>query len=159
MKLSFNISRMIQIWMPEILCRPRHLAWLQVVLCPMSSLWAAVLIFYRLKLYQATITGETNRLTKALQDSYDPGIYIIQPSDYLDTAWIFLKNEPQLKTHDFVKAERKTPPEYDYRKSEYNPDFDFIIRLPRAAADKSAEIKRFLKNYILAGKKYLIELY
>lgn len=160
MKVSFNVNRLIEMWQPELLRKPKHLAWLQTVLKPVTTLWNAVLEYRNAKLYEATITGETNRLEKALQDKYEnPGIYFTQPTDYLDTAWIFLKIEPKFQEYDFLKSEEHEPPVYDFLKSEYDPDFDFVVRVPNSLSIYVNEIKAFLKKYILAGKRYKIELY
>lgn len=146
--------------MPELLRKPKHLAWLQSLFKPVITLWNAVLEYRIAKLYEATITGETNRLEKALQDRYDnDGIYIIHPTDYLDTAWIFLKDEPHFQEWDFLKSENHEPVEYDFLKREYDPDYDFIIRIPASLAAIVNDLKNWVKKYVMAGKRYKIELY
>lgn len=160
MKLSFNISRIIYSWLPELLRKPRLFAYLYVASKPLETLYSLMLEFRSQILYEATITGETNRLEKALQDKYDnPGIYFIQPTDYLDTAYIYQEFEPHFEEFDYLESEDHEPYEYDFLESEYDPDYDFILRVPTALALQTEAIKLFLKKYILAGKRYKIELY
>ena len=160
MKLSFDVNKLIKIWMPELLRQPRHLAWLGTILKPVATLWSYVLSYRTLKLYEATITGETNRLTKALQDRYtDNGIYIIQPTDYLDTAWIYTENEPHFQEYDFLEEENHIPVEFDFLEEEYDPEFDFVVRVPNVLANMIPDMKVWLKKYVMAGKRYKIELY
>ena len=160
MKLGFNVNRLIENWLSEAHRKPMRLAWLQSALKPLSNLWSAFLAFRLEILYEATITGETNRLEKALQDKFqDPNIYIIQPTDYIDDAWIYQQNEPHFQEWDFLVSESHEPVEFDYLSSEYDSDYDFVIRIPSALVLSVAKIKEFLKKYVMAGKRYNIELY
>lgn len=160
MKTAFNIDRLIQLYKPELLRKPRHLAWLQVCARPLKTAYLKFLSFRTSKLYEATITGEKNRLERALQDKYNSqGIYIIQQSDYLDTAWIWLKTEPVFQEYDFLSSENHEPKEWDYLKTEYDPDVDFSIRVPIALYSKVEELKAWVLKYVLVGKKYKIEIY
>lgn len=160
MKLSFNVNRLIEMWLSELDRKPKRLAWLQSGLKPLTSLWGLFLAFRTEMLYEATITGETNRLEKALQDKYgNPGIYIIQPTDYLDDAWIWKETEPHFAEYDHLESENHEPAEYDYLESEFDPDYDFVIRVPSALAMQVQVMREFLKKYVMAGKRYNIELY
>ncbi|MGJ1198826.1 hypothetical protein ACR777_05320 [Sphingobacterium spiritivorum] len=160
MKISFNINRLIEQYKTELLRKPRHLAWLQSVAKPLQTLYGYFLSFRIDKLYEATITGEKNRLEKALQDRYvNPDIYIIHQLDYLDTAWIWLKDEPVNHAWDFLKDEANPNQEYDYLRDEYDPEFDFIVRVPVVLGDKVPDLRAWIKRYVMAGKKYKIELY
>lgn len=160
MKLSFNVNRLIEMWLSELHRKPKRLAWLQSIAKPLATLWAALLAYRLEKLYEATITGETNRLQKALQDKFgSPGVYIIQPTDYLDNAWIWQENEEHFPEWDFLESENHLPAEYDFLESEYDPDYDFTIRIPAAVAASVPDIRIFMKKYVMAGKRYNIEVY
>jgi len=160
MRTGFDIGRLIEMYSPELLRKPKHLAWLQTCAKPLKTAWAGFLLFRKEKLYEAAITGETNRLERALRDRYgDNGIYILHPTDYLDTAWIWTKTEPVFPEHDFLMDE--TPPEWehDFLADEYDPEHDFVVRVPAALAGKTEEMRAWLKRYVMAGKRYKIELY
>lgn len=160
MRISFDIDKLITFYFPELLRKVKHLAWLQVCAKPLKTAYAAFLAFRSEKLYEASITGETNRLEKALQDRYvAPGIYIIHQLDYLDTAWIWTKSEPVIQEWDYLKDEADPTPEWDYLRDEYDPEFDFIVRVPLALSGIVEEMKVWLRRYIMAGKKYKVELY
>lgn len=160
MKLSFNVNRLIEMWLSELDRKPKRLAWLQSGLKPLTSLWTAFLTYRTEILYEATITGETNRLERALQDKYgSPGIYIIQPTDYLDDAWIWKADEPHFQEWDYLESENHEPAEYDYLETEFDPNYDFVIRVPSALALQVNKMREFLKKYVMAGKRYNIELY
>lgn len=160
MKLSFNVNRLIEMWLSELHRKPKRLSWLQSIGKPLATLWVMVLAYRSEKMYEATITGETNRLQKALQDKFgSPGIYIIQPTDYLDNAWIYQENEEHFTEWDFLEGENHLPAEFDFLELEYDPDYDFTVRVPTGMSDKIFEMKNFLKKYVMAGKRYNMEVY
>lgn len=160
MRISFNIDKLITIYFPELLRKVKHLAWLQSCSRPLKTAYQSFLIWRNEKLYEASITGETNRLERALQDRYnDVGIYIIHQLDYLDTAWIWTKHEPVFHEWDYLKTESDPTPEADYLRDEYDPEFDFIVRVPTAQLQNVEEMKVWLRRYVMAGKKYKVELY
>lgn len=159
MRTSLNINKLIDAWLPELLRKPKLVAFLQSGLKPMQTLHTTFLTYRDAKLYEATITGETNRLEKALQDKFGAGIYIIHPVDYLDTAYIYLETEPRQLEHDYLESENYQPKEYDFLESEYTSDFDFIVQVPDALESLTNEIKTQLVKYALYSKRYTIILY
>lgn len=145
---------------PEELRKIKLLSYLKFQFKPVATLWSAVLLYRTDKLREATITGETNRLETALQEKYgNAGIYIIQPTDYLDAAWIYKETEPHFEEWDYLESEAHEPTEYDYLETEYDPDYDFIVRVPEILVTMQADMRIFLKKYIMAGKRYKIETY
>ena len=136
------------------------IAWLMSLLKPVQDLHAAFVLFRQQMLRDITITSAVNRLTKALQDTFNnPGIYLIHPSDYLDFAFVHLSTEERVVEYDYLLDENHNPKEYDYLLDELNRDYDFIVRVPIALALSVDNITAFVNKYVMAGRRFKIELY
>lgn len=160
MRYSFNINKLIELILAKMFHRPKHLAWLKAALKPLDTTYGQLMIFRTNKLSEATINSSVNRFTKALNDKFNStGIYLVHQLDYVDNAFEFLEDEPHFSEYDFVSEETADPQDYDYLDDEYDPDFDFIVRVPAALILRKNEISAFVARYTMAGRRFTIELY
>jgi len=147
--------------MPSLLVKPIHYAWLKTLLVSINNTYAQFVVFINQQLADATIDSSVNRLTKALNDKFDPtgSIYLLQNDDYLAESFIYLETDTASPEYDYLESEDHEPADYDYLDDEYSHDYNFIVRIPVAIADKSAQINRFVGRYVFSGIKYTVETF
>jgi len=160
MRYSFNINKLIDLLLANMFHKPAHVAWLRSGLKPLKTTYAELMTLRGSKLAEATITSSVNRITKALNDKFNAtGIYLVHELDYVDSAFEFLAIDPHYDEFDYLGEENHTPPAFDFLSSEYDPDNDFIVRVPNALALRVNEIKAFIFKHTMAGRRFNIELY
>lgn len=156
----YDVKKMIRWLMPFFLIKPKHLAWLETLLLPVETMYVDFLVYREQQLKEATITSETNRLTRALRDKFlNETIYILHPDDYLDQAFIYLESEGASPEFDYLDEENHAPLTFDFLDEEYNSQFDFIVRIPDILAGNTDAIRAFVKKYIFSGITFTIETF
>jgi len=158
----FNIdfNKIIRWLMPHYLVKPKHVAWLTVLLSPIIWLYNQFLVYRSAKLLEATINSQVNRFTKALQQTFgNTGIFILHPSAFLTQSFIYLEIEGATPQFDYLAIENHTPIDYDYVQLEYDSQIDFIVRVPAALTELQKQIGAFVNKYKYFGKRFRIELY
>jgi len=157
---SFDVNKLVRRLVPYFLLRPVQVAWIETILSPIQSLHSDFLAYRLSQLKSATITSESNRLTKGLQDYFnDNTIYIIHNTDYLDEAFVYLQNEGATPDYDYTNAEAHTPVVYDFVQAEYGVQIDFIVRIPLSMASLSNAVYAFVKKYVFTGINFKIETF
>jgi len=158
---SFDINKMIRSLMPFFLIQPIHYAWIQTLLVTIKNRYADFLVFRQQMLADATINSSVNRLTKALWDKFDNtnSIYILQNTASLEEAYIYLDSEGATPTFDYLESEDHEPFDYDFLDSEFNGDYNFIVRIPVAIASSSTAIYAFVSRYVFSGITFTIETF
>jgi hypothetical protein len=158
---TLNIAKMIRRLMPGFLFQPIHYAWLQTILAGISNIYTEFLAFKQQMLYDATIDSTVIRLTRALNDKFDPtnSIYILQNSDYLEEAFIYLESDGASPEYDYLDSEDHEPFDFDYLDSEYNNDYNFIVRIPVAIAAQSSAVYAFVARYAFSGLTFTVETF
>lgn len=158
---TFNINKTVRQLMPGFLVKPIHLAWLQTINVSLKNLYADFLAYMALQRANATINSSVNRLTQALWDNFDStqSIYILQNTNYQDEPIIYLLADGASPTYDYLISDAHTPNDYDYLSSEFDTDFNFIVRIPVALAASSAAIYAFVAKYVFAGISFTIETF
>ncbi len=147
--------------MPAFLFQPVHYAWLQTITIPFANIYAQFVAFKQQALSDATIDSTVIRLTKALNDKFDPtgSIYLLQNANYLEQNFIYLEADAATPAFDYLESEDHQPYDFDYLDGEYSTDFDFIVRIPVAIAAKSAQIHKFVGQYAFSGLIYTVETF
>lgn len=135
-------------------------AWLSLLAKPVVEIHSQFLAFRQEQLREITITSSVNRLTRALQDKFNnPGIYLVHPLDYVNSAYVYQTIEPRLPEFDFLLEEDHEPVEYDFLLNELDRDYDFIVRVPSVLALSVQNITSYVAKYVMAGRRFKIELY
>ncbi|MEB0302401.1 hypothetical protein [Mucilaginibacter sp. 5C4] len=156
----YDVKKMIRWLMPFFLIKPKHLAWLETLLLPVKLMYDDFLVYKDQQLREATITSETNRLTRALRDKFlDETIYIIHPDDYLEQSFIYLESEGASPEFDYLDEENHQPYTFDYLDEEFNSQYDFIVRIPEILIGNADAIRAFVKKYIFSGITFTIETF
>ncbi|MBD3748928.1 MAG: hypothetical protein IE931_05485 [Sphingobacteriales bacterium] len=146
--------------MPHFLVRPKHLAWLTVLLYPLVWLYDQFLVYRDDKLKEATINSSVNRFTRALRDKFlDETIYIVHPFNYLEQAFVYLEIEGATIEYDYLDIEAHLPVDYDSLQSEFDSETDFIVRIPVSLAEQTNEVSLFVQKYAFYGKRFRIETF
>lgn len=157
---NIDINKLVKWLMPHYLFKPKHYAWLKVLVAPLVWLYDQFLIYRAAKLREATINSQVNRFTQALQETFsNAGIYILHPGVYLDQAFIYLEIEGATPEFDYLAIDAHTPVDYDALQSEYDVETDFIVRVPVALTSMQDQITAFVNKYKYYGKRFKIELY
>ena len=158
---SFDIRKMIRWLMPYFLYKPKHYAWLQVLLAPVINQYNAFLAYRQLQLANATINSSVNRLTQALWDNFDStqSIYLVQNENFQDEAYIYLESDGVTPEYDYLESEDHEPAVYDYLESELFTNVNFIVRIPVAIVADSELIYAFVKKYVFSGITFTIETF
>lgn len=159
MIFGVDINRLIQQLTPHHMNKPKHNAWLQVLLYPVVWLYAAFLTYRADKLKEATINSQVIRFTRALRDRFvNENIVIIHPVDFLGQSFIYLEIEGATLEYDYLGIEAHVPVNYDFLQAEYDIEYDFIVRIPALIASKQAAVIAFVNIYKLAGKRFKVEI-
>ena len=157
---NIDLNKLIRWLVPHFLQKPKHLAWLTVLLSPIVWLYDQFLIYRLAKLREATINSSVNRFEIALQTQFaNAGIYIVHPGNYLNQAFIYLEIEGATPEFDYLDIEAHTPVDYDATQAEFDVEVDFIVRVPSSLTDSQTLIKAFINKYSFFGKRFKIELY
>lgn len=159
--MIFNIdfNKVIGSLTPHFLNKPKHIAWLQTLLYPVLWLYDDFLTYRDVKLKEATINSQVNRLTRALRDAFENElIEIVHISDYLNQAFIYLQIEGATIEYDYLNVEAHTPAEYDFLQAEYDAETDFVVRIPSAISDKADAVKLFVNKFKFSGKRFKVEI-
>lgn len=157
---DIDLNKLVKQLMPHFLFKPKHYAWLTVLLFPIIWLYSEFLTYRTEKLREATINSQVNRLTLALQEEFNnDGIYIIHPGAYLDQAFIYLEIEGATPEFDYLAIEEHEPVDYDALQAEYDGETDFTVRVPSALTAQQARIKLFVDKFRFFGKRFKIEIY
>jgi hypothetical protein len=158
---SFDINKMIVRLMPEFLIKPIHLAWLKVLNAPLKQRYADFLIYRQQHLADATINSSVNRLTQALWDKFDStqSIYLLQSTDYLDEAFIYLESDGATPAYDYLISDNVEPYDYDFLNTEYNSNYNFIVRIPVALVAQTNAIYNFVATYVFSGITFTVQTF
>jgi hypothetical protein len=158
---SFDINKMISRLMPDFLIKPIHLAWLQVINVTLKNRYADFLTYRQQQLANATINSSVNRLTQALWDKFDSthSIYLLQSEDYLDEAFIYLESDGATPAYDYLVSDNVQPYDYDFLNTEYNTNYNFIVRIPVALIAQTKAIYDFVNTYVFSGITFTIETF
>lgn len=159
MNYSFDLAVLIKQTLNNVVRKPKMFAWLHSLMKPINTMHLAFLAFRQQTLKDITITSEVNRLTQALQDKFNnPGIYLVHPFDYIDSAYFYLFNEEHLPEFDYLFSEG-VDPDYDFLFNEYDPDYDFFVMIPAALALSAENINAFTAKYVMAGRRFKVQTY
>lgn len=147
--------------MPYFLVKPKHYAWLITLLAPVKNRYADFLTYRNEQLKNATINSSVNRLTQALWDKFDStnAIYLLQNNPFEHGAFIYLESDGASPSYDYLESDAHTPDEFDYLDSDYNANYNFIVRIPVALVGDTAAIYAFVKKYVFAGITFTIETF
>jgi hypothetical protein len=158
MIFDISLSKITRWLVPHFLGRPRHLAWLRVLLSPVVHLYDVFLDYRKAKLKEATINSQVLRLNQALREKFNhEQIYIQNSNDFLNQSFVYLSLEGATVDFDHLQAENQ-PSEFDFLLAEYENEFDFTIRIPAMLAPQRDEVAAFVNRYKLAGKQFTVEL-
>jgi hypothetical protein len=157
---NIDLNKIIRWLMPHYLVKPKHIAWLTVLLSPVVWLYAQFLTYRDAKLLEATINSQVNRFNLALQQTFgNNGIFILHPSAFLTQNYIYLELEGATPEFDYLAIDAHTPVDYDFLQLEYDSEIDFIVRVPTALASMQDVIAAFVNKYKFYDKRFRIELY
>lgn len=156
---NIDLRKLAKWLTPYFLWRPKQIAWLNVLLSPLTWLYDQFLDYRQIKLREATTNSQVIRLTRALRDEFNSeDIVLIHFSDYLNQAFEYLDIEGSFNEFDYLDSDGHSPDDYDFFEEEYNAQTDFVVRIPAVIADKKDQITAFVNKYVLAGKRFKIEI-
>lgn len=159
MRYSFNISKLLELLLAKMFHKPLHLKWLSSGLKPLKTTYSVLMALRAQKLAEATINSSVNRLTTALNDHFETDeIYLVHQLDYVDGAYEYLATDIHYEEFDYTDSEKHSPADYDYFSDEYDPDYDFIVRVPDYLTYRINEIKAFVAKFTMAGRRFNIEI-
>jgi len=159
MIFDIDLKKIVKWLTPYFLWRPKQVAWLTVLVFPLTWLFKQFIAYRLDKLKEATTNSQVIRLTRALRDRYlNENINIIHFSDTMSQAFVYLQLEGSFDEFDFTGAEGHLPSDYDYVQTEYNDQYDFVVRIPAVIAVQADAVKAFVNKYKLASKRFKVEI-
>lgn len=161
MKAVYNISLkpLILHLLPPMLRKPRMLAWLYVLLLPVTVVHASALAAHEANLRRANYPTSRLGLEKLLNDLYDSqgGISVRNTADLvLDDFWYF-QSEGEQDTYIYFNSESSTP-QYLYFNSEGNNTPDLTLDLPDRVQGKKAAVEAILENTVPLGVVWQVNI-
>ncbi|MBT1702967.1 hypothetical protein [Chryseosolibacter indicus] len=134
------------------------IAYVNVLVSPLVSLYNNLLPFRDQVTYKLNITSQVCFLEKMLNDRYDVverRIYIRDGNEYLPT-FIFRKAELQ-PLFVYTKGEASKPRVNIYRKGEVGQfTYDFVVCVPASVPYNEREMRALISYYKLASKFFTI---
>jgi hypothetical protein len=138
----------------------RHLAWLRVLVSPLTAVNELFRTFVAGTRYSMYLTGQVVYLEKYLNDLYDPISIRIYIEDGDASVPLYLDNKPDAQPIIvYNKSEAQTAPILLNRADLANDD-DFIIVIPYSNITSTGEslIRARVNQYKQAGKRYSIQV-
>lgn len=156
---NIDLNKIVKWLTPHFLWKPKQIAWLTVLLSPLLWLYDQFLVYRLDKLKEATTNSQVIRLTRALRDNFsNEEIVILHFSDYINQAFEYLEIEGSFNEFDYLSSDGHLPDEFDFFDNEYDAQTDFVVRIPGIIENKKDAIAAFVNKYVLAGKRFKIEI-
>lgn len=156
---SVNFNDIVNKLLPIRLQTIRNRSLLYAMIKPLQSLNTNFVILRNAINYKLLFNAQVIYLEHFLNDLYDPvnrGIYI-QDTANIDYKYLFNKNENR-PVYIYNKSENK-PKFYLYNKQEYGGLFEFKIMVPVGVSFNELLMRKQVKFYNNAGRRYLINTY
>jgi hypothetical protein len=150
---------LMSLWqVPHQLRQQPMIAYIQVLIAPVTATYHSFVRYRRQKLYELSITPQVCFLQKLLNDRYDNVLRRIIIEDTVLQSSVYLYRDAELKPVYFYTDAENTPV-YVYTDGETNTlTDDFLIKVPSAILFEKAEMAALVKAFCLPGKKFKIEL-
>lgn len=135
------------------------LAWLNISVSPVISVYQQFVLFRKNKLYELSITPQVCRLETLLNDRYDFTLRRIYIDDAPEKGPVYFYREAELQpVHIYTEVENL--PVYLFTESEgaeYGDDF--IVYVPVSLVFDTAEMRSLVKKFRLTGMKFKIQTF
>lgn len=149
---NLNVKKLGILLLPTFLRKPIPIAYLDVLLHPLSKIYDRWLIFREENLYKMQHNGQLCYLRKALNDKLDPSerrIYIGDGNKFL-RQYIYTSGENKTRYLGKITLFQSL----DYA----DTGADFIVFAPQEIIDSEIDqLKALIDFYKSAGKRYKIE--
>ncbi|MDQ3072475.1 MAG: hypothetical protein M3Q97_04315 [Bacteroidota bacterium] len=159
---SINPQKLAKELLNELLRKPIHTAWVELLVFPIHDLKDRFLAFVTFVQLQVSYNFQTQNVERMLNDKYptaSPDIYIEHTHDRLPRRFAFYASEDQDKLGTaYFESELQGHLFDTYFNSEYDQETDFIVKVPAALTYDEDEMKAHINKYKLAGKRYAIEV-
>ncbi|WP_299459326.1 hypothetical protein [uncultured Microscilla sp.] len=140
----------------------RHLAWLQVMLAPIKTLYERFVAFRVATQLEIAISNQTMVLEEELNRrlGLSREIVIINQTYQKNRRYIYYLSEASsLQYYRYSLSEiteKNLLPKFSYTLGEFQGEFDFVVQTPALAADQQLQIRAFINKYKLPDKTYTI---
>jgi hypothetical protein len=157
-RYQLNQQALIQSLLPSLLRQPRHLAWLEVLLSPLLTLYEQFADHMATTTRELSYNGQTMLLEKALNDRFDPAfrrIRIINADTELEPVYLnFVSEEQNMSIVHF--ANEGQPLLYVSQWIDYTNQVGFTVRVPRGLAAQEDVLQARIKQLKLALVRHTI---
>lgn len=154
---EIDFSKLTRLLMPPRLRKTRHMAWLQVLMYPVNTLFQQFRRNRDANLYRLKITPQVVYMERLLNDRYDIAGRRIRITDAMSYAAVYIYQEAEAKDHALY-MESEARPTYLYTESEIGDSTaDFIVMVPAVLSFNENEMTALIDAYKLAGKSYKIQ--
>ena len=152
-------------WLPSYLKKPRMLAWMQVMLAPVKTLYERLLTFRDFAREQILITNQTLVLQAEVRKLLgEPSVVIINQGNRREKIYTwFLKELLSINPHRYLYTyflrENSQKKLYRYFLREQVSEFDFIVYLPDTytlSEETTRTLIAFINKYKLPDKRFII---
>lgn len=152
-KINWN---KLMIWLlPVSLRKSKIVAYLAALIYPIKRLYIDFLFFRKQQLYEAEINGQTIKLERVLNDTFDPlerRIYITDGSYF--TPPVFYeewKNQPVIF---YEEGNADNPIYYSIDSIDERVDFNFFVHVPSEVFFEKPRIKAVTNKYKIFGRTF-----
>lgn len=156
MWFELNIGRLIEMLLPELLRKSRHLAWLNSLLKPLKETHEAFVLYRHEFNKSLRYNGQVIILENLLNnifDSQDRGIVVKTNPSGVAQVYLFNKNDNQPV---YVAKKSEDQPVYIYQKNENILqvwDFEVIVPDGILTSEQESQLKSIVNKYKLDGKR------
>ncbi|EAY30945.1 hypothetical protein [Microscilla marina] len=140
----------------------RHLAWLQVMLTPIKTLYEQFVAFRVATQLEIAISNQTMVLEEELNRrlGLSQEVVIINQTYQRNRRYIYYLSEASsLQYYRYSLNEitqRNLLPKFSYTLGEFQGEFDFVVQAPALTADQQLHVSAFIDKYKLPDKTYTI---
>ncbi|EAY26088.1 hypothetical protein [Microscilla marina] len=140
----------------------RHLAWLQVMLTPIKTLYEHFVAFRVATQLEIAISNQTMVLEEELNRrlGLSQEVVIINQTYQRNRRYIYYLSEASsLQYYRYSLreiVEKNIIPKFSYALGEFQGEYDFVVQIPALSEDQQLQIRAFIDKYKLPDKVYAI---
>ena len=154
---NINFKKLVRWLTPNRLRMPIMLAWLQLLVSPVVSIYVSFLAFRKQKLYELGISPLVPDIERMLRDKYDFTLRRIYIGDAQDKPTTYLYNRQENKPI-YLRKRSEAQPKFLYTRGESGLlQDDFIVWVPMDIVFDFLEMGTLIRKYILPGMRFKIQ--
>lgn len=152
---NINWSRLVALLLPFDLRKAKIVSYLIALIEPIKQAYNDFLAFRTQQLYEAEINGQTIKLERVLNDTFDPidRRIFITDGEYF-TPPIFYEEYKNLPVVFLAEGNNSNPIFYSMDSLEDRVNFNFFVHVPTDVFFDKTRVRALVNNYKIFGRTF-----